>query len=75
MADSDLHHDRDVTDLVQFGLNDDESLPLTKCVCGEKFRLWDFILSVYRDDPHECPRCRRRMYFRPSIRVYVVAGE
>lgn len=37
----------DVTDKVDFQNNDDESLPLTKCVCGERFPAWSQIVSIY----------------------------
>lgn len=62
----------DVTDKVQYGLNDDEALPLTKCVCGTAFEPWDMILSVYDDTPEACPVCGRRLFFRVSIRVFEV---
>jgi hypothetical protein len=64
--------DIDVTDLVYFGNPDDDILPITKCVCGEVFDMWDFIISIYLDDAYECPNCRRRLYFSQSIRVYEV---
>ena len=64
----------DVTDQVDFHLNDGEALPLTRCVCGKKFPAWDFILGMYEDMPHTCPECGRRLYFKPSIRVYEVEG-
>lgn len=62
----------DVTEKVNYGLNDDEALPLTKCVCGTTFRPWEMILSVYDDTPEACPVCGRRMFFRVSIRVFEV---
>lgn len=66
----------DITDQVEtFGLNDDECLSLTRCVCGEQFEPWDFILSIYEDSPKECPSCGRQMYFSARIRVYEVQKE
>lgn len=65
-----MDEDKDVTDQVEFNLNDDECLPLTKCVCGAEFESWNFILGVYEDDPKECPYCKRKLYFKPSIKVY-----
>lgn len=63
--------DLDVTDKVSFGNNDDESLPLTKCVCGQKFDEWEFIISIYpKDEAYACPNCKRRLYFRNTIRVF-----
>lgn len=67
-----MNEDKDVTDQVEFNLNDDECLPLTKCVCGVEFESWNFILGVYKDDPKECPNCKRKLYFKPSIRVYEI---
>lgn len=65
----------DVTKHVEFGLNDDESLPLKKCVCGLKYDLWDFILSVYKDNPTQCYGCGRKYYFSLGLRVYMSDEE
>ena len=63
----------DVTDQVSFDNPDDECLPITKCVCGAKFRAWsEFNISIYSDDPYPCPKCGRKLYFRNSIRVMEV---
>ena len=62
----------DVTSSVDFRLNDDELLPLTRCVCGALFQPWDFTLGVYADSPTECPVCGRRFYFSVQIHVYEV---
>ncbi|GAH10675.1 unnamed protein product [marine sediment metagenome] len=62
----------DVTDKVDFQGNDDECLPITKCVCGEKFEPWRFMISIYKDDPYACPACGRRLFFSMGIRVYEV---
>ena len=62
----------DVTDQVSFGNSDDEMLPLTKCICGERFQEWNFIISIYKDEPRECPMCGRRYFFTTSTRVYEV---
>ena len=69
--------DKDITDLVDFGLNDDECLPLTKCVCGQEFESWTFLISVYRDvhAASRCPNCKRRLYFRPQIRVFEIVAD
>ncbi len=65
---------QDVTDSVDFENNDDECLPLTKCVCGQKFEAWDFIISIYNDSEliHKCPKCGRGFIFSNEIRVYQV---
>lgn len=62
----------DVTQFVVFGEIDGEALPLTKCVCGKKFKYWDQVLSIYPDDPWECPGCKRKLYFRSSVKVFRV---
>jgi len=63
--------DKDVTSECRFGENDEELLPLKKCVCGKKFDSWDFILSIYREDPHVCD-CGRKLYFRNKITIYEI---
>lgn len=67
--------DRDVTDQVDFGDVDGECLPLTRCVCGTKFPLWDHILGIYDDHPAVCPSCGALLYFRCSIRVFERKSE
>jgi DNA-directed RNA polymerase subunit RPC12/RpoP len=63
---------KDVTFLVDFESNDDECLPITKCVCGETFPAWDFIISIYPENAYECPKCNRKLFFSNSIRIYEV---
>jgi len=67
--------DKDITNLVDFNGNDDEYLPLTECVCGQRFEPWKFIISIYRDTPKECPNCKRKLYFKMGIRVYECEKE
>lgn len=62
----------DVTTLVDFNNPDDECLPITKCVCGEKFPTWKFVISIYSDIPKSCPKCGRKFYFRNAVRVFQV---
>jgi len=64
----------DVTASVDFENNDDECLPLTRCVCGKNFRAWDFIVSIYGDPElvNRCPRCGRGYIFTNEIRIYQV---
>lgn len=64
--------DKDVTDLVEFGYNDDECLPIHKCVCGQTFRPWTFIISIYPEMAYKCPNCNRELYFTISIKVFEV---
>lgn len=66
---------KDITDEVEFGLNDGESLPLTKCVCGKKFDFWNFLLSEGSGYPSECSECGRKMYFEADIKVYEIEKE
>lgn len=64
--------DRDVTELVRRGYVDDEHMPIEKCVCGAEFKSWTFNISIYRDSPHECQKCGRKLYFTMSVRVFEV---
>lgn len=66
---------KDVTSEVSFGSVDDESLPLGKCVCGKRFRLWDHILGIYPDMANRCPECGRKLYFSVEVHVYEVNGD
>lgn len=65
----------DVTDLVEFKLNDDEFLPITKCVCGQSFKTWDFIISMDKVSYSQCENCGRKFFFTASIRVFEVPTE
>lgn len=62
----------DVTDQVDTGPVDDECMSLCKCVCGAKFEYWTMIISIYENDPTECPHCKRKLFFSHSVRVYQV---
>lgn len=62
----------DVTEEVEFGWNDDEYLPIIKCVCGEKFDLYDEMVSVYYSDPWTCPNCGTQLIWEQKITVYEV---
>jgi hypothetical protein len=62
----------DVTNQVEFDNPDDECLPITQCVCGEKFQRWDFIISIYDNITSVCPKCGAKLYFRNAIRIYQV---
>lgn len=62
----------DITEKVKFGNNDDEALPITQCICGEKFAEWIFHVSIYEDDPTPCSKCGRKLIFANEIKVYEV---
>ena len=59
---------------VAYGDIDGESLPIT-CVCGYGKEYWSFPISIYRDDPDECPKCGRRYYFSNSIEIFMKEPE
>lgn len=63
---------KDITHLVSFHNNDDELLPIVKCVCGARFKPWEFNISIYQDAPYRCPICNRAMFFAIKITVYEV---
>lgn len=66
---------KDITSQVDFLNNDDELLPITKCVCGEEFDSWEFCVSIYENEAHSCPKCGRKFFFRLGIRVFEVEEE
>ena len=65
----------DVTEFVEFENNDDEVLPITKCLCGTIFHPWKFIISIYPDWAKACPNCGRKFYFENAIRVFQVEDD
>jgi len=67
--------EKDVTGKVNFSFPDDESLPITKCVCGRTFGLWNFIINMDKESPVECPECGRKLYFESEIRVYEITED
>jgi DNA-directed RNA polymerase subunit RPC12/RpoP len=62
----------DVTSQVCFGNNDAECLPLSRCVCGQGFQLWDQILGVNKDRPWTCPHCGAKLFFQVGIQVFKI---
>ncbi len=66
---------KNVTGEVDFQNNDDEALPITRCICGTEFDPWEFIISIYDDNPSECPVCGAKLFFRINTNVYQVIGE
>jgi hypothetical protein len=60
----------DITDAVDFspGNIDGDLLPITKCICGQEFELWDF--SIWNFEHSECPSCNRKLHFEVSVRIY-----
>jgi len=62
----------DVTKDIEFGGIDGELLPITKCVCGHKFPLWEFSISIYKDDPYECEYCGRKLYWSNKVTIYCI---
>lgn len=65
----------DVTDYVDFQNPDDELLPLTMCVCGRRFEPWQFVISIYDEEPYDCPECGAKLVFHNAVRVYQVKEE
>ena len=62
----------DVTDRVEFGPVDGESLRITRCVCGATFPAWTYHINIYDEVEwmEPCPKCHRRLYFTTNVRVY-----
>ena len=71
-----MNNDKDVTDLVNFGLSDHEYLAITKCICGEEYNnRWGFAIGIYKEDAHECEKCGAKLYFTNTITVYRVEED
>ena len=63
----------DVTKKCLFSDNDEELLPLLKCVCGKEFDSWGFTISIYSDgNATGCPECGRQFYFTNEIKIYEI---
>ncbi len=62
----------DVTDKMLFDLNDEEGLPVIKCICGKEFKRWEFIIHNDSTDLIECPGCDRKFYFINTIKIFEV---
>jgi len=65
--------DKDVTNEVGYGGIDGETIEVRRCACGAEFDSWDFILGLYRDLAHPCPKCGRRFYFKYKVTVLEVS--
>ena len=65
----------DVTDQVEFGWNDDEFLPITRCICGKQYKLWELSLSIYKHITKTMPCCGAKLYFSLSTKVHKVTDE
>ena len=64
---------KDVTRLVEFSYPDEESLPITKCVCGARFDLWDFVIDAeWEKEKYSCPVCNTKLCWTQTITVYQV---
>jgi len=64
--------DKDITSQVHIYGYDEEIATLTKCACEQSFEPWEFNLSIYRDDPKECPSCHRKLYCSICVKVHEV---
>jgi hypothetical protein len=62
----------DVTDQMDYGNSDDESLPILKCACGAKFGNWEHFIGIYKDSPTICPKCGRGFIFTGTITILEV---
>ena len=63
---------KDITSKVMFSNNDGELLPITECICGQKFNFWEFAISIYEDSPDVCCNCGRKLFFSNTITVYEI---
>lgn len=66
--------DINVTKRVKFSDNDGESLPITRCVCGEEFHPWHYYINIDPETSNRCPKCGKKLYFKAVITVYERRG-
>lgn len=66
---------KEVTNKVEFGLPDDESLPMLECVCGKEFSSWEWYISMDENWTHKCPNCGAKLYFTQEIRVWQIIND
>ena len=64
-----------MTDDYQFDLPDDESLPLTRCACGQGFARWQMVLGMDRTNPTQCPNCSRWLWWSLVITIHEVPHD
>lgn len=60
----------EITNKVRVGLNDGDSLPLERCVCGQVAGPWEWILDSDPEYKSECDTCGRKMWFSIEIKVW-----
>ena len=63
---------KDVTNKIEFDNLTDGYLPITKCLCGQEFDDWNFLISIYSDFPYECPNCGVKLYYENKIKIFQV---
>lgn len=62
--------ENDITSQVTVYDYNDDLVSISKCVCGHRFKPWEFILWADKDNPKQCPKCNKRMYCSIQVRVY-----
>ena len=60
-----------VLHLIECDVNDGESLPITRCLCGAKFVLWEEIVTMSTDYPWECPECGVKLSFSVDVDIII----
>ncbi len=54
---------------------DDECQPI-QCVCGYGKDPWSFNISIYENDPTECPECGRKYFFEGlGVKVFLIVSN
>jgi len=65
-----VRKEREVTAEVERGEVDGDALSLLRCVCGQEFEPWDFVITDW--DKRKCPQCGRGFRFEMEVAVYEV---
>jgi len=53
-------------------VDDRDVAAVTRCLCGQTYPAWQETLSIYEDNPWECPKCGVKLVFGYVVTVYQV---
>lgn len=65
----------DVTDKVEVGLLEEESLEIKVCKCGARFEPFEYFITLRSNGNWECPDCGCKLHMSIRVRVFEVLDE